>query len=261
MSNGKPIGFFDSGVGLLSILKETQKLLPYENFVVLADQGHNPYGEKSQREIQTFAREATRFLVKNHKIKMMVLACNTATVLAVESLRKIFPIPIVGVVPAIKPAAKKSEKSKIVIMSTPATAKSIYLENLIKKFSPNARVLKLGCGGMEEAIEVLDKKKIDQLIGKYTKTVKDFGADTVVLGCTHYPLIKSRIQNSLPPKTKIIDSGEAVAIRIEKILNDSKQKSVRKFNDIFYTTGDPKKFSDVTSQILGQKIQARFAQI
>lgn len=250
-----PIAFFDSGVGLFSILSEAKKLMPYENFVIFADQANNPYGEKTKSQVIKFSKGATDFLIKKHKIKMMVLACNTATVLALDQLRRTFDIPIVGTVPAVKVAAAKTKKSKIAVMSTPATAKSRYLKDLIEKFSPNASVLRLGCRGLEEAIEVLDKKAAFNLIKKYSKSVKNFGADTVVLGCTHYPLMKLHLQDSLPG-VKLIDSGKAIAKRIKSILEDQNKISAQRLQDFYYTTGDPKQFSKVSSIILKREIEA-----
>lgn len=249
-----PIAFFDSGVGLLSILAETKKLLPNENFVIFADQINNPYGEKSQLEIQKFTSQATKFLISNHHIKMMVLACNTATVLAIDHLRKKFTVPIVGVVPAVKPAFGSSKNYRVAVMSTPATAKSKYLSFLIKSYGRNVKTLKISCRGLEEAIEALDFEKQDELLNKFARDIKQFGADTVVLGCTHYPLIRDRIQKKLGKKILIIDSGKAIAARIKNILRKYNLFSHKKGKDIFYTTSNPKIFSKVASFFLNKPV-------
>lgn len=256
MTDNRPIAFFDSGVGLLSVLKNTQKILPLENFIVFADQGHNPYGEKSSGQIRKFALDATNFLIKKHDIKMMVLACNTASVLALSYLREKFPIPIIGVVPAVKPALKFSTNKKIAVMSTPATAKSKYLGDLIKQYSNGSKVLKLGCSGLEEAIEILDTDTIKALLDKYTAKIGDFGADTVVLGCTHYPLVKSQIIKRLF-RVKLIDSGEAVARNIQNSLEKDNLTSAKRTGDIYYTTGNSVLFSQVATRILKRRIISR----
>jgi glutamate racemase len=261
MSKTQPIAFFDSGVGLYSVLKETKKRLPMEDYVIFADQNNNPFGEKSQSEIMEFTANAAGFLINKHDIKMMVLACNTATVLALNSLRKTFKIPIVGVVPAIKPAASRTKKARIAVMSTPATAKSAYLSNLVSKFSPHARVLKLGCPGLEEAIEILDEQKILKLVKKYTQIVKSFGADTLVLGCTHYPLVKNLVKKNLGRDIAVIDSSKAVAKRVDSLLELSGKKSTRRNGDIYYTTKDPGQFSLVSSRILKARVEASLAQL
>lgn len=258
--NNNPIGFFDSGVGLFSILKVTKKILPKENFVIFADQGHNPYGEKSPRSIKKYVLTATNFLIKKHQIKMLVLACNTATVWAVGYLRKKFAIPIVGTVPAVKPAFAVSEKAKVAIMCTPATARSRYLDNLVKDFGQSTHTLKVGCAGLEEAIEYLNDRAIKKTLDFYLAKVKKFNPHVVVLGCTHYPLVKNRIRQALP-KVKIIDSGQAIARRISDVLARKNWLSKKKVADVYYTTGDPQVFSKVTAVLLRSKIAALKAHV
>lgn len=255
MDNNK-IALFDSGVGQLSVYQEIKKLLPRENFVIFADQKNMPYGGKSSAEIKKFVLEAAEFLIKHHKIKIMVLACNTATVLALDKLRKNLPIPVIGVVPAIKPAAEKSKNRRIVNMSTPATARSPYLQKLINNFANNCQVLKLGCPGLENAVETMDQKEILSIIKKYTKTINKFNPDIVVLGCTHYPLVKKQIEDNLSHGINVIDSGAAIARQVSKILKESDQMSSIRQNDIFYTTGDADQFSQICSAILGNEVTA-----
>lgn len=259
MTKNQKIAFYDSGVGLLSVLLETKKALPKENFVIFADQANNPYGEKSQEQIKKFAYRSTKFLIDKHNIKMMVLACNTATVLALDHLRSNFKIPIIGVVPAVKPAAQKSKNGKIAIMSTPATAKSTYLKKLIAAHAKNAKTLRLGCAGLEEAIEVLDRKKINNLLGNYASSVNKFGADTLVLGCTHYPLVKNQLQKYLKKDIEIIDSGQAIARRIKDVLTELGLTSMVREKNLYYTTGDPQTFSRVSSYFLKSKVSAQKA--
>lgn len=255
--NNNPIGFFDSGVGQLSILIETKKLLPDENFIIFADQTHNPYGQKTRAQIRKYAHNAIVHLINKHKIKMMVLACNTATVLALDHLRRNFDLPIIGTVPAIKPAFTASKNKKIAVMATPATAKSKYLNDLIRKYAPTAKVIKIGCDRLEEAIEVLDKGQIKLLLKKYLAKIRQFGADVVVLGCTHYPLIKAQIKRGFESKVKVIDSGSAIAKRIKETLEAASQLSSEYRGDIYYTTGNPKIFSKVASALLHKGIKAK----
>ncbi len=256
MNKNQPIGFFDSGVGLFSVLKETKKLLPNENYVIYADQGRNPYGEKSQHQIIKYAHEATSFLINKHHIKMMVLACNTATVLALDHLRKHFRLPFIGTVPAIKPAFDKDKKSRVAIMSTPATAKSDYLKKLINLYGDEKLTLPIGCSGLEEAIEILDYQKIDRALIKYIGEAKKFKAEKIVLGCTHYPLIKNKIKQRLDSNIKVIDSSGAIAKRIEAVLSENNQVSSKRQRDIFYTTGNEKIFSEISSKLLKYKVYA-----
>lgn len=260
MASTDPIAFFDSGVGLFSVLAETKKILPLENYVIFADQGHNPYGEKTEQEIISYTQSATRFLLKKHKIKILVLACNTATVLALGQLRKKFDIPIIGTVPAVKPAFLKDKNTRVAIMSTPATAKSKYLKDLIRKFGQESKTLRIGCAGLEEAIEVLDLPKIEKLLLRYLPKIQNFGASILVLGCTHYPLIKRQIKSKVK-NLKIIDSGKAIAKQIQTVLWQTDSFSKKKIKDAYYTTGDSAAFSKIVSRLLQQKIKVSQAKI
>ena len=257
--NNNPIGFFDSGVGQLSILNEVKKLLPGENYAIYADQANNPLGQKTPTQIRKLTAEATSYLIKKHSIKAMVIACNTASVLGLDYLREKFNIPIVGTVPAVKAAFAGSKKSKVVVMSTPATSKSKYLDDLIKKYGDKSRTLKLGCAGLEEAIEVLNKNTINKLLGTYADRIKKFGPNIVVLGCTHYPLIKNKIQKELGIGIKVIDSGKAIALRVKEILKKDRLFSGKKEKDYYYTTGDPELFSKIASTLIKYKILAQKA--
>jgi len=254
--DNRPIGLFDSGVGGLSVLAEIKKILPKENFIFLADQAHVPYGSKSKKQLEKLSERITIFLIK-HNIKMLVIACNTATCYALSHLRKNYNIPIVGVVPAIKPAAKLSNNSKIAVMSTPATAKSTYLKSLIQKYANDSKVLNLGCKQLEDSVEELDKKKISTLLDKYVSQVNNFNADVIILGCTHFPFLKNEIKKRSLSNAKIIDSGKSIAKRVKAILNDEKIKAETKVKDLFFTTASPQKFSKVASELLQYKVKGK----
>ncbi len=258
MINNNPVGYFDSGVGGLSILKEVKKLLPLENSIFLADQKNIPYGKKNKQELNKITAKITSFLI-TQKIKLLVVACNTATCYSIDHLRREFKIPIIGVVPAIKTAAQISKKSKITILSTPATTKSDYLKKLISTHAAKTKVKKIACTGLEEAVETLDKNRINKLLDVYAKNIIDFGSDVAVLGCTHYPIIKNSFQKKLGPKVKVVDSGYAIAKRVKHILKTEGMLANKKTKDFYYTTADEKIFSAVTSSILSSKITAKKA--
>lgn len=258
--DSRPIGMFDSGVGGLSILLEVKKNMPRENFVFLADQAHIPYGSKTREQLKKLACDITNFLIK-HDVKLLVVACNTASCYTIEYLREKFTIPIVGVVPAIKPAASIAKNSRIAILSTPATSKSIYLKKLIIKAAPQAKVLRLGCQGLEEAVEYFKTAKIAKLLDEYLKEVIDFGADVIVLGCTHYPFLKKDMAKIVGHNIKIIDSGKAIAKRVAIVLKKNKIYSSQKTVDRFFTTGDPSQFSKIASTLLKYKIDSQKALI
>lgn len=260
MINNNPVGYFDSGVGGLSILKEIQKLLPLESSVFLADQKNIPYGKKNKQELNKITEKITTFLI-TQKIKLLVVACNTATCYSIDHLRRQFKIPIIGVVPAIKTAASISKKSKISILSTPATTKSNYLKKLIETHAGSTEVKKIACTGLEEAVETLDKNKIDKLLNLYAKNIIDFGSDVAVLGCTHYPIIKNSFQKKLGPTIKLVDSGAAIAKRVEHILKTEGLLANKKTKDLYFTTANEEIFSKVTSAILNSKITAQKAKL
>lgn len=142
-------------------------------------------------------------------------------------------------------------------MSTPATAKSTYLAGLVKKFTAKSKVLKLGCVGLEDAVEKWDKKEIARLLNLYLEKVTSFKADTIVLGCTHYPFLKKEIKKRLKAKIKIIDSGKPIAKRVKNILLDSKSLAKRKKEDFYFTTGSQSKFSKVASTLLQYKVKGQ----
>ena len=259
-NKNKPIGFFDSGVGGLSVFLEVKKLLPKKEYIFFADQAHVPYGKKTPKELQKLSERIARFLL-NKNIGMLIVACNTATCYALDHLRQKFEIPIIGVVPALKPAAAITKNNKVAVMSTPATAKSAYLQNLVGQFAKDKEVLLLGCKGLEDAVEILDKKAIKLLLDRYTKEVCDFGADTIVLGCTHYPFLKKEIVARAGAKINIIDSGRAVASRVKQLSENTFGNTKNGLSETFFTTGDPAKFSQVASKLLKYKIVGEKAYI
>lgn len=256
----KPIGVFDSGVGGLSVLSHLKIKLPFENFVFLADQANVPYGQKTQKELHELTERVTKFLL-NFDIKLLVVACNTASCYAVEHLRSKFSIPIVGVVPAIKPAISLTKSGRIAVMSTPATAKSRYLKNLVGKFANGKKVLRLACTGLEDSVEAQDSKKTEKLLNIYVAKVKSFGADVIVLGCTHYPFLKGEFAKRLGRGVKIIDSGKAVAERVNYLLQTSSKISQKNVKQNFFTTGDPVQFSKVASKLLKYNVVGKKAYI
>ncbi len=259
-TDDRPIGVFDSGVGGLSILIELKKLLPNENFVFLADQKNVPYGEKSKKELVKLCTNITDYFVKNHDIKMMVIACNTATCYSIKELRKKFHIPIVGTEPAVKPAAISTKTGTIAIISTPATSKSKTIKRLIADFAIGKDVFNVGCQNLENTVEQgeLASPKVKVLLGKYLGDIKNSKADRLVLGCTHYPFLRDIIQKMLGRKVKLIDSGRAIAKHTKYLLtmNGFQNKQKGKGKTTYFTTGLASKFSMVASKLLKAKVVA-----
>ncbi len=264
--SARPIGVFDSGVGGLSVLRELEKTLPNENFVFLADQKHVPYGEKTKGELVRLVYKITDYLVKHHDIKMMVVACNTATCGAITELRKKYPfLPIVGTVPAIKVAAEKTRTGIIACIATPSTSKSERVKNIIKESCKNIKVLNIGCKHLENAVETgeLNGSEVNNLLNKYLKKVKNSDADYLVLGCTHYPFLKKTISKMLGSRVKLIDGGRGIAKRARSLLvtNHLSNTQKSKGKNIYFTTSDSFKFSQVSSLLLKKPIKAKKVRI
>lgn len=251
--DNRPIGFFDSGVGGLTIWRATKKLLPRESLIFLADSGHVPYGEKSTEELRDLTARITRFLL-DQDVKLVVVACNTATVHCIGHLRATFPdVPFVGVVPVVKTLARRTHTGTIAVLSTPATAKSPYLAGLIEEFAPDKRVLNIGCDGLEDLVEVGEVRtgRTVALLERHLAPVRKSKADVVGLGCTHYPFLRRRIKRILGPGVRVYDPSRPVARRVRQLLAerdafaDSAKPAYR-----FYATGDPQLFARVASKLL-----------
>jgi len=250
--NNQPIGIFDSGVGGLSVLQELKKILPNETFVFVADQKNVPYGGKTKDQLISFADKIVNFLIKQKKVKAIVIACNTQTVYSIDYLRHTYKIPIIGTVPVIKTIAKLTKSGKGAVLSTPATAKSPYLSGLIKKFADGITVYKIGETGLEDLIEEGDLKnpKIDKILQESLITLKEKGVDVIALGCTHYPFLRDKITLIVGAKIEIVDSGGAVSRRTKEILIKENLLGNVHSKDVFYTTGDVIKFKKALKNLL-----------
>lgn len=243
--NNQPIGILDSGVGGLTVWREIVRKLPNESTIYIADSKNIPYGTKTTKEIHKLARKLVKFLIKN-KVKLIVVACNTITVTSLDKLRAEFPqIPIVGTVPVIKTAAKKTKIKKIGIFSTIRTANSNYQRNLIKKFASGIKVLNIGTDKLVPLIEKGDHVKMIQIIlHQELKPFINAKIDVLALGCTHFPLIKHKIQKILGPKVLILDSGPAITRQVRRVLKHNKLLTTNKnAKRYFYTTGNEKLYN------------------
>ena len=261
--NNQSIGVFDSGVGGLSILRELESRLPGEQYIYFADQQNVPYGEKTKNELIVLTSRIMEFFM-TQKIKLAVVACNTATCYAIEELRNTFSIPIVGVVPAIKTAAEQTKTGKIALIATPATAQSPYVTELIKKYANNIKVLRIGCAGLEDSVETgqLHGPKTSKLLNTYILPLKREGIDRLVLGCTHYPFLKEEIAVILGPTITIIDSGKAVAERVQFLLDKNNlRNSTGNTPNQFFTNKDANSLSRVASELLHYSVVAKYTSV
>ncbi len=251
--DNRPIGVFDSGVGGLSVWRAIRKLLPGESLIFFADSGHVPYGEKSTAELHDLTGRIARFLL-SRDVKMVVVACNTATVHAIGYLRETFPeIPFVGVVPVVKTLARRTRTGTIAVLSTPATAQSPYLAGLIEEFAPDKRVINVGCDGLENMVEAgeVRTRATTALLERHLAGVRGSEADVVGLGCTHYPFLRGQIKRMLGRGVHLFDPSRPVARRVRQVLRErdalgENPKPVHRF----CTTGDAAVFARVASLLL-----------
>lgn len=214
-----PIGVFDSGVGGISVLQHIHQLLPHEHLLYFADSKHAPYGSKTPQEIQSRCFEITDFLIAQGA-KAIVVACNTATAAAIDAMRGRYTLPIFGMEPAVKPAAEASKNGIIGVLATVGTLKSAQFAGLLESYGRNVEVVTQGCIGLVECIErgELNAEHTLALLQQYCQPLLDKGADTVVLGCTHYPFVKAHIQRIVGDKVTLIDTGAAVAKHLQNRL-------------------------------------------
>ncbi len=212
MKKRRPIGLFDSGVGGLTVLEQVHQLMPHEDLIYIADSGNAPYGDKSVAFIRDRAIELCGTLVEQD-VKAIVIACNTATAAAAEHCRAVFDLPIIAMEPGVKPALENSENGLVGVLATKETAHSAQLDLLINKFANGRQVLVQACPGLVEQIEA-DQTQTDKtlkLLRQYLAPMIDLGVDTIVLGCSHYPIVRNQIQKIVGPNVTLIETGAPVA--------------------------------------------------
>lgn len=216
MDPSAPVGVFDSGVGGISVLKHLRNRLPQEHLLFCADSHHAPYGNKTPEFIRQRAEYLANFLIAQGA-KALVVACNTATAAAIEFLRQRYTLPIIGMEPAVKPAAAASHAGVIGVLATSGTLQSAQFAALLETYGQGVKVVTQACHGLVEAIESgdLNTPVVRGLVGQYVQPLLAEGADTIVLGCTHYPFIRSLIQEEAGADVTLIDTGEAVARQLE----------------------------------------------
>ena len=215
MTEEYAVGFFDSGWGGLSILKTARQTLPYENFIYVADCGFAPYGDRSHDFIVERAQKIADFLFNQKHVKALVIACNTATAEAIDTLRKERPeAVIIGREPAIKPAVLSSQSKRIGMISTTRTAQSARYKNLVERFGQNASIFSCGCPGLMDCVEAgeFDSEKTMRLLQRYLEPMIYEHIDSLVLGCTHYPFLLTSIRKIVGPGVQIYEPSLAVSL-------------------------------------------------
>jgi glutamate racemase len=221
MSNPEhPIGVFDSGVGGLSVLREVRALMPNENIIYFGDQGHVPYGPRPMEQIQDFSEGITRFLLAQ-QAKIIVVACNTASAAALTYLRQTFPdVQFVGMEPAVKPAAEKTQTGKVGVLATPATFQGALYASVVERFANGVELFQNTCSGLVQQIEMgnLDGDETRKILENALHPMLEKNIDTVVLGCTHYPFVIPLIEKIVGEKVRVIDPAPAVAKQVKRLL-------------------------------------------
>lgn len=249
-----PIGVFDSGVGGLSVLREIRARLPRESLLYLADSGHVPYGEKSAEFIRERCRSIAGFLLEQGA-KALVVACNTATAAGIAELRSLYPqVPVVGMEPAVKPAAQATRSGVVGVLATTGTLKSARFAALLDRFASDVRVVMQPCPGLVERIEAgeLRSPATRALLAGFVEPLLAQGCDTLILGCTHYPFIKPVLADMLPAGINLIDTGAAVARRVEGVLAECDLLGDGPAQERFWSTGDAGRLAEVLPLLWGE---------
>lgn len=251
----KAIGIFDSGVGGLTVLREIMKALPQEDTVYLGDTARVPYGTKSPETVVRFARQITAFLV-SRDIKLLVVACNTASAVSLEALQAEFNIPIVGVIePGAAQAAAVTKRGKVGVIGTAGTIRSSAYTKAIKRLNPDIEVITAECPMF---VPLAEEGWVDNDVARltaeiYLKSLKSSGVDTLVLGCTHYPLLKGIISEIMGDAVALVDSAEETARVVRKILTarGETRPDQERGNHHFFVTDVPAGFIRVGNRFLG----------
>lgn len=251
-----PVGLFDSGVGGLSIMKEIRRLLPYEDLIYVADSKYCPYGEKTTKAIQERARMITKFLLGKN-VKLIVVACNTASVAALEQLRMEFSMPFVGVEPAVKQAALFTKKKKIGVLATGLTLSGERFSSLVEKFAGGLTVVNQACPGLVEQVEAgaINGPETEGMLKRYLQPLQREGVDVVVLGCTHYPFLRPLVEKLVQPGVEVIDTGAPVARQTQRVLAQATLLTPgrQKGKEWFYTSGEPSVVGPVIERLWGSR--------
>lgn len=229
---------FDSGVGGLSVAREIQQRLPGLPLVYASDNGFFPYGTKGEAELIARVDLVIRTLLQQYPVDILVIACNTASTLTLPHLRSHLNLPIVGVVPAIKPAAKLSQSGVIGLLATPATVARPYTHELIREYATGCRVISLGSSELVQIAEQklrgesIDQNAIARVATQLMQYEHASNMDVLVLACTHFPLLKQELTAHLPKTITMIDSGEAIARRVEYLLGEKNNVDSRNVNSV-----------------------------
>lgn len=247
------IGVFDSGVGGLSVLRHIRAALPDDRLIYIADSAHVPYGDKLAAYIEQRSLVLTRFLIAQGA-DAIVVACNTATAAAVASLRNQFNIPIVGMEPAVKPAVSVTKSGVVGVLATVGTLESARFAALLDRYGEEVEIVTQGCPGLVEQVEQgeLGSARTRELIARYTAPLLARGADTLILGCTHYLFLAALIREVVGQNIALVDTGAAVARQLQRRIElELPTRAAGDGSAMFYTSGDAAQASRLMSALWG----------
>ncbi len=254
---------FDSGVGGLSVWREVVRTLPGESTLYVADQAHVPYGPRAVDELRRLAEGITRFFVERD-CKAVVVACNTASAAALKHLRETFPtLVVIGMEPAVKPAAARTRSRVVGVMATPATFQGRLFQATAGRFAAHVRLVNQVCDGLAEQVEsgVLDGSEVDALLARFLDPILAAGADTVVLACTHYAFLIDAIARRCGPGVEVIDPAPAIARHLANLLATANllAPAAQTVSHAFFTTGTPQTFDALATRLTGTAVRSSAA--
>jgi glutamate racemase len=252
--NPGAIGVFDSGVGGLSVLRHIRAALPRLPLLYVADSAHVPYGDKTQDYIRERSLTLTQFLL-SEGAAAVVVACNTATAAAAALLRARFDVPIVAMEPAVKPAVSATRSGVVGVLATVGTLESARFAALLEQYAGDVEIVTQACPGLVEQVEAgeLASAATRALVARYTQPLLERGADTIVLGCTHYPFLRPLIAEVAGSSVRLIDTGEAVARQlVRRLPEELREPADARADDRFWTSGDARAAQRIVSQLWGR---------
>lgn len=259
-SADSPIGIFDSGVGGISVLHAIRHALPVEHLLYVADSGNAPYGNRHSSFITDRTTTIAKFLIE-HRVKAIVVACNTATVVAIEALRSWCPIPVVAIEPAIKPAANSTKSGVVGVLATNQTIASAAVARLCDQYGSSTKILLRACPGLVEHVERGDISSdvTRSLLVEYISPLLDAGVDTIVLGCTHYPFLRTLIHEIVGPNISIVDPAAAVARELARRLGTNLRRVSPgdSVSECFFSSGPVDRAHIVMSALWGERVVVR----
>lgn len=259
MTDPRPIGIFDSGVGGLTVVSRVQDILPNENIIYFGDTARVPYGTKSKETVTRFSVENVEFLMR-HDVKLIIVACNTASSLSLEFLKRCFRVPILGVIePGAKAAARYTRTNRIGVIGTSATMASGAYERAIARLRSGKYIFNQSCPLFVPIVEEgwVDTKVARDIAAIYLKGMRSKNIDTLILGCTHYPLLKNVIGKVMGKSTRLVDSAEEVAREAKAVLeaNGLLNNSGRPGKQKFFVSDEPPRFMKMAERFLRRKIK------